>query len=176
ITTSPATPHDGGASTTQSEEEKSDEAGRSSNAGNQDHNSMDITPVADLDLNLHTSSSSAPSNGPDSTPEPKPEQPGPERPEPEPEQPVSTVEEMYPVTDLNTGVVGWDGQDDPANPRNFSSGRKALLLGLMASVSVVVSLSSSVITPVMQEIQEEFGVRSQVMSDLAVSIILLGKG
>lgn len=27
------------------------------------------------------------------------------------------VREIYPETDLDKGLVGWDGQDDPLHPR-----------------------------------------------------------
>ncbi|KAI5307009.1 hypothetical protein KEM56_005682 [Ascosphaera pollenicola] len=86
------------------------------------------------------------------------------------------LEEQYPLTNLQFGIVGWDGQDDPSNPRNFSSGRKAALMALMGCISIVVSLSSSMIAPAMADIRDEFHVQSQVLSDLAVSIILIGKG
>ncbi|KAI5295998.1 hypothetical protein KEM52_006124 [Ascosphaera acerosa] len=84
--------------------------------------------------------------------------------------------EQYPVTNLNFRIVGWDGQDDPCNPRNFSACRKGALLGLMGCISLVISLSSSMIAPAMSDIRAQFHQENQMLSDLAVSIILVGKG
>ncbi|PIG83071.1 MFS multidrug transporter [Aspergillus arachidicola] len=33
---------------------------------------------------------------------------------------------FYPETDLDRGIVGWEGQDDPANPLNFAPGKNGL--------------------------------------------------
>ncbi|KAI5285693.1 hypothetical protein KEM54_000368 [Ascosphaera aggregata] len=86
------------------------------------------------------------------------------------------LEEQYPVTNLQFGIVGWDGQDDPSNPRNFSPYRKGALMGLMGCISIAISLSSSMIAPAMEDIREQFHEHDQMLSDLAVSIILVGKG
>jgi len=45
------------------------------------------------------------------------------------------VKEVYPETDLDSGLVGWEGQDDPAHPRNFPEKRKWLLLGFVSGIT-----------------------------------------
>ena len=45
------------------------------------------------------------------------------------------VKEVYPETDLDNGLVGWDGQDDPAHPRNFSEKWKWLLLCFVSAIT-----------------------------------------
>jgi hypothetical protein len=44
--------------------------------------------------------------------------------------------EKYPETDLDKGIIGWDGQDDPANPKNFPDFTKWCLLGLVSAITL----------------------------------------
>lgn len=32
--------------------------------------------------------------------------------------------EIYPLSNLDNNLVGWESQDDPSNPRNFPAARK----------------------------------------------------
>jgi len=45
------------------------------------------------------------------------------------------VKDVYPEMDLDNGLVGWEGQDDPAHPRNFPEKRKWLLLGFVSAIT-----------------------------------------
>ncbi len=82
--------------------------------------------------------------------------------------------EQYPVMDLDHGIVAWDSQDDPANPRKFSSGRKKLLLGLVSSITFVSPLASSMFAPGITFVDTEFHNTSTILASLAVSIFVLG--
>jgi hypothetical protein len=39
--------------------------------------------------------------------------------------------------DLANGIVAWDGQDDPLNPKNFPSKLKWTILALVSSITLV---------------------------------------
>ncbi|KAJ5134635.1 MFS multidrug transporter [Penicillium atrosanguineum] len=80
----------------------------------------------------------------------------------------------YPETDLDKGIVGWDGQDDPENPQNFPAGRKWGLLALMSAITFVSPLASSMFSPAVSYVGTDFGVTNETILSLSVSIFLLG--
>lgn len=43
--------------------------------------------------------------------------------------------EIYPETDLDAGLVGWEGQSDALHPRNYPEGRKWMLLGFVSGIT-----------------------------------------
>ena len=91
------------------------------------------------------------------------------------EAPSSTPDQpLFPETDLSSGIVGWDGQDDPANPQNFSSAKKWSLLALISSVTLISPLASSMFSPAVGYMAAEFGESNQTLLAFSVSIFLLG--
>lgn len=82
--------------------------------------------------------------------------------------------EIYPVSDLDNNLVGWDSQDDPENPRNFPSKKKSLLLGLIAAITFLSPLASSIFAPGIPFINAQFGNTSQLLGSFAVSVYVLG--
>lgn len=80
----------------------------------------------------------------------------------------------FPETNLSEGIVGWEGQDDPENPQNFPSNRKWGLLALMAGITFVSPLASSMLSPAVEYVGAEFGVANEATLSLTVSIYLLG--
>lgn len=85
-----------------------------------------------------------------------------------------TQSRLFPETDLARGIVGWDGQDDLANPQNFPTGRKWALLGLVSSITFVSPLASSMFSPAVGFMAAGFGVRDETVLSFSVSIFLLG--
>lgn len=81
---------------------------------------------------------------------------------------------LFPETDLNRGIVGWESQDDPANPQNFSSTRKWGLLMLMNSVIITSELGTSTFAPAASFMAAEFEVSNRSMIAFSVSVYLLG--
>lgn len=63
-------------------------------------------------------------------------------------------------------VVGWAGDDDPNNPRNFSTTKRALTTLLVAAVAFVVTAASSIDSAILPQAAAEFGV-SEVVESLA---------
>jgi hypothetical protein len=81
---------------------------------------------------------------------------------------------LFPVTDLNRGIVGWDSQDDPENPQNFAMGRKWGLLALMSVITFVSPLASSMFSPAVSYVAADLHVYNETILSLSVSIFLLG--
>lgn len=81
---------------------------------------------------------------------------------------------VLPVMDLDNGVVGWEGQDDPAMPLNFTPFRKWLMIWLLSAITFMTPWSSSILAPALGQIQAEFHVGSATLAAMPVSIFLLG--
>ncbi|KAL4809515.1 MFS general substrate transporter [Aspergillus unguis] len=92
------------------------------------------------------------------------------------EKKAATAQEAPPplVTDLDEGLVGWEGPDDPLNPQNFSARRKWIILSLVSFVTFLSPLASSISAPGISLMDADFHVTSTILSSLAVSIFVLG--
>ncbi|KAL3442846.1 MFS general substrate transporter [Aspergillus insuetus] len=84
------------------------------------------------------------------------------------------AQEIKPSTDLSRDIVGWDGPDDPENPRNFAPSRKWLLLGFVSCITFLSPLASSINAPGVPLMNQEFYNTSSILSSLVVSIFVLG--
>lgn len=82
--------------------------------------------------------------------------------------------EKIPVTNLDAGVVGWEGQDDPEMPLNFAQRRKWLLLSLLSSITVVSPLASSMFAPGVIFMDRDFHNTDSTISAFTVSIFVMG--
>ncbi|ORY15542.1 membrane transporter [Clohesyomyces aquaticus] len=98
----------------------------------------------------------------------------------------------YPLTDLDSGVVGWDTQNDPHNPRNFPQNRKWFILGLVSaitflryeafsslpshldSLALCSPLASSIFAPGVSFVSHEFHNTSEILGAFSVSVFVLG--
>ncbi|KAH1712297.1 hypothetical protein KXX60_006457 [Aspergillus fumigatus] len=80
----------------------------------------------------------------------------------------------FPETNLSRGIVGWDGQNDPANPQNFSAGQKWGLLALMSSITFLSPLASSMFAPAASYVAVDLGVTNETLLSFSVTIFLLG--
>jgi hypothetical protein len=87
---------------------------------------------------------------------------------------TSPATEQYPETDLSRGIVGWDGQDDPNNPQNFSTGKKWALLALISAMTLISPLASSMFSPAITYMAAEFKETDETILSFSVSIYLLG--
>jgi hypothetical protein len=82
--------------------------------------------------------------------------------------------QLYPETDLDRGIVGWDGQEDPKNPQNFASGKKWALLTLISLMTLISPLASSMFSPAITFMAAEFQETNETILSFSVSIYLLG--
>ncbi|CZR50361.1 related to synaptic vesicle transporter SVOP and related transporters (major facilitator superfamily) [Phialocephala subalpina] len=112
-------------------------------------------------------------NGKDECTPPSPE-PAPEPALPDSKEQPGLTSELYPETDLDRGIVGWDSQDDPCNPRNFPEARKWLLLGFISAIAFLSPLCSSIVAPAVTFIDMEFHNTSSILSSLVVTIFVFG--
>lgn len=78
------------------------------------------------------------------------------------------------MTDLDAGIVGWDGQDDENMPLNFTPVRKWVLVGLLSAITLVTPLASSILSPGISRLMVEFEEDSAIVGAMTVSIYLLG--
>ncbi|KAF7592249.1 hypothetical protein BBP40_000450 [Aspergillus hancockii] len=81
---------------------------------------------------------------------------------------------VFPETDLDRGIVGWDGQDDPANPQNFAPNKNWLTLGLISAFTFISPLASSMFSPAVSYMAAEFKETNETILSFTVSIYLLG--
>lgn len=82
--------------------------------------------------------------------------------------------EKYPLSDLDNNLVGWDSQDDPANPRNFTDRRKGTILAMVAAITFLSPLASSIFAPGIPFVNADFGNTSLLLGSFAVSVYILG--
>lgn len=82
--------------------------------------------------------------------------------------------ELLPVTNLDEGIVGWEGQDDPEMPLNFPKKKKWLIVGLLSSATLLTPFASSILAPGIESLSREFGNTNSIVGAMTVSIYLLG--
>ncbi|KAL4925700.1 MFS transporter [Aspergillus undulatus] len=70
--------------------------------------------------------------------------------------------------------VGWDGPDDPANPMNWSTAKKASQLVLMAANTFITPLASSMFAPGIGGVMRDFHSRDSMLASFVVSVFVLG--
>jgi hypothetical protein len=70
-------------------------------------------------------------------------------------------------------LVGWEGPDDPANPKNWSMKRKWAATFIISSFTFVSPVSSSMISPALGVISKDFGITNTVEAQLTLSIFVL---
>lgn len=70
-------------------------------------------------------------------------------------------------------LVTWDGPDDPKNPKNWSMRRKWAATFIVSSFTLVSPISSSMISPALYSISDEFHITQNVEASLTLSIFVL---
>ncbi|OAL36194.1 hypothetical protein AYO20_04608 [Fonsecaea nubica] len=82
--------------------------------------------------------------------------------------------DVLPEQDLDQGIVGWEGQDDPENPRNYNPLRKWTILALVSSMTLISPFASSVFAPAVRFADADFNNTSTILSTFVVSAYVLG--
>ncbi|KAL3469211.1 major facilitator superfamily domain-containing protein [Aspergillus californicus] len=82
--------------------------------------------------------------------------------------------ELFPETDLDKGIIGWHGQDDPENPQNFPASKKWCLLILISTFTLITPLASSMFAPAIRYLAADFHETNQGLLSFTVSVFLLG--
>ncbi|KAF7589918.1 hypothetical protein BBP40_003536 [Aspergillus hancockii] len=73
-----------------------------------------------------------------------------------------------------SSLVDWDGPDDPENPFNWSTSKKAVQLVFMAFNTFVSPLASSMFAPGVQYVMRDFHSTDSMLGSFIVSVYVLG--
>ncbi|KAF2658464.1 MFS general substrate transporter [Lophiostoma macrostomum CBS 122681] len=71
-------------------------------------------------------------------------------------------------------IVDWDGPDDPENPMNWSSRKKATAIAIVAIITFLSPLTSTIIAPATAEVMETFHSTDATLGAFVTSVYLLG--
>lgn len=71
-------------------------------------------------------------------------------------------------------IVYWDGPNDPENPYNWPTWRKALTTGLVSFATFLTPLASSIFAPAVPQLMRDFENDSSVLASFVVSVYVLG--
>lgn len=82
--------------------------------------------------------------------------------------------EPLPRSMLHENIVGWEGDDDPEVPFNFPKRHRWTWVGLLSIMTLLTPFSSSILSPAIAAIEEEFKVSEPIVGSMTVSIYLLG--
>ncbi|KAH8669580.1 major facilitator superfamily domain-containing protein [Tricladium varicosporioides] len=74
----------------------------------------------------------------------------------------------------DANIVWWEDPDDPQNPLNFGTWMKALNISLVSAICFVTPLASSMFTPGVPQLMEEFGSKNVLLAGFVVSVYVLG--
>ena len=77
-------------------------------------------------------------------------------------------------TNESTNTITWDGPADPSNPLNWSQQRKWTATLLVSCFTFISPFSSTMVTPVLDDIGAEFGIEGEFARALVMTIFLLG--
>ena len=71
--------------------------------------------------------------------------------------------------------VGWDGDDDPINPKNMNTAKKWLVVIMLALGSLCVTCTSSLYTTTYDQMDKEFE-NSRIVATLGLTLFVFGLG
>ncbi|KAJ4989056.1 MFS multidrug transporter [Stagonosporopsis vannaccii] len=71
-------------------------------------------------------------------------------------------------------IITWDGPNDPANPLNWSQSRKWVVTMLVSMFTFISPFSSTMVTPALPVIADDFDIPEGFMRQLVMTIFLLG--
>ncbi|KAL4913680.1 major facilitator superfamily domain-containing protein [Aspergillus aurantiobrunneus] len=77
--------------------------------------------------------------------------------------------------DSDSASVGhWNGDDDPRNPRNWSMARRLSIVALVTFATLNDSIASTIFSPAVPHILQEFQVSSAPLSSFLISVHAIG--
>jgi MFS family permease len=82
--------------------------------------------------------------------------------------------EPLPVIDLDKGIVGWQSQDDPAMPFNFSRWHKWIWVWLLSAITLLSPFATSILSPAINILDADFGNNDATLGSMTVTIYLFG--
>ena len=90
--------------------------------------------------------------------------------------PIDTEKSAAPAPSSESGndTVGWDGPDDPANPLNWSTGKKFVNGALISALALITPLASSFFAPGVPQLMQDFHNSSDLLAAFVISVYVLG--
>ncbi|KAF2494681.1 MFS general substrate transporter, partial [Lophium mytilinum] len=71
-------------------------------------------------------------------------------------------------------IVDWDGPDDPANPMNWSSGKKVTAVGIVSMIAFLSPFASTVISPASGDVMKTFHSTNETLGAFVTTVYLIG--
>ncbi|KAF9634361.1 hypothetical protein BFW01_g5256 [Lasiodiplodia theobromae] len=87
---------------------------------------------------------------------------------------LSSADTEFEPDTHDSHFVDWDGPDDPANPRNWSTGIRVGHVVIVSLITLIVNLGSTMFAPGADQMLAEFKETNTVVAQLSVTIYLLG--
>jgi hypothetical protein len=81
--------------------------------------------------------------------------------------------EIIGIRSRHPTYIDWKGQDDPENPRNWKLPRKVVVVGITSMIAFFSSVTSSICTPGIVDVMQEFNSTSNTLGTVCVSIFIL---
>jgi hypothetical protein len=69
--------------------------------------------------------------------------------------------------------VGWDGEHDPMNPRNWALWRKSVVVAIVSAITFFSPLASSMFAPGIPSVMKDFNTTNKSLGTLCVSVYIL---
>ncbi|CCH43077.1 Polyamine transporter 3 [Wickerhamomyces ciferrii] len=89
------------------------------------------------------------------------------------EEALPTLNDGVEFQEIDPELVTWDGDDDPQNPRNWSSQKKWISIAVVSFYTLLSPFASTMLSPAVSSISQEFGNTNETISALMVSIFIL---
>ena len=70
-------------------------------------------------------------------------------------------------------TLGWDGEHDPMNPRNWELWRKAVVIGFVSAITFFSPLASSMFAPGIPSVMQTFNTTNESLGTFCVSVYVL---
>lgn len=77
------------------------------------------------------------------------------------------------VAPADPNLVGWNGPNDPENPKNWSFGRKWAATAIVSAFTFISPVSSSMVAPALPILKAQFHITNSVESQIFMSIFVL---
>jgi len=71
-------------------------------------------------------------------------------------------------------IVWWDGPNDPQNPRNWSTPKKVINVGLISLLCFITPVASAMFAPGIPKVMQDFHNNNDELASFVVSIFVLG--
>ncbi|KAJ5915839.1 MFS transporter [Penicillium verhagenii] len=75
---------------------------------------------------------------------------------------------------FDPNLVDWDGDDDPENPRNWSTRTKWANIGIISILALITNMAPTMCAPGVAQIAADLHITSTVVSTLAITLYVLG--